>query len=238
MARAKNTRQETTPLRRSPRKRDSDADPKKMKKAKAAPEPELGPIAWSADEGALIWALLEQMQLKDNRFVLFGKTAAPLSKTAVFKQIGEKMLPESYAKAPNALGKRVKGKTEDLVKAYKRHAKKIHVTGGGLQKEDDDEEVDEFLECTIPADGPDHDTTPLAKNLWEQIKEFKYFPTIHKFLATCSNITPPAITTGVGPHGRKVIHLQPPTITKRDHSLDWDSNLVLEFRHYEPYEAR
>jgi hypothetical protein len=31
---------------------------------------------------------------------------------------------------------------------------------------DDNDEVHEFLECYIPADGPDHDTTSAARNLW------------------------------------------------------------------------
>ncbi|KAF8156400.1 hypothetical protein K438DRAFT_1777480 [Mycena galopus ATCC 62051] len=42
------------------------------------------------------------------------------------------------------------------------------VTGGGLQNNSDDEgrDVHEFLECYISSEGPDHDTTPQAKNLW------------------------------------------------------------------------
>jgi hypothetical protein len=33
---------------------------------------------------------------------------------------------------------------------------------------------------------------------------------MHRFLATRSSITPPAVTTGVGPQGCKVAHLQAP----------------------------
>ena len=54
-------------LRRSPRKHQAS------KKAKVAAEPDIGQIVWSADNGALIWALLAQIQVKDNRLVLFGK---------------------------------------------------------------------------------------------------------------------------------------------------------------------
>ncbi|KAJ7301738.1 hypothetical protein DFH08DRAFT_96508 [Mycena albidolilacea] len=158
--------------RRSPRKHDKTAGTKTAK-AKAPAEPELGSVAWSANEGALIWALLDEMQVKDNRLVLFGKNPGTTegtkgdSKTAVYKRIGSKILPELFENSPNALGKRVKGKAEDLVTAYKKQAKKLQVTGGGLQNDgDDNDEVHEFLECYIPADGPDHDTTSAARNLW------------------------------------------------------------------------
>ncbi|KAJ7677543.1 hypothetical protein B0H17DRAFT_1139559 [Mycena rosella] len=42
---------------------------------RAAGDPELGTISWAANKGTHIWALLEQMQLKENRLVLFGKKA-------------------------------------------------------------------------------------------------------------------------------------------------------------------
>ncbi|KAF8196398.1 hypothetical protein K438DRAFT_1826196 [Mycena galopus ATCC 62051] len=55
-------------------------------------------------------------------------------------------------------------------------------------------------------------SSPSVNAYTEKItKDFKYFPTLHRFLAACSNIIPPVITTGVGPDGRKVVHLQPPT---------------------------
>jgi hypothetical protein len=41
-------------------------------------------------------------------------------------------------------------------------------------------------------------------------QKFPYFAEMHRFLATRSSITPPAVTTGVGPQGRKVVHLQAP----------------------------
>ncbi|KAJ7429467.1 hypothetical protein B0H11DRAFT_2406327 [Mycena galericulata] len=37
---------------------------------------------------------------------------------------------------------------------------------------------------------------------------------MHRFLAARSNITPPVVTTGVGPHGRKIVHLQAPDAPK------------------------
>ena len=44
----------------------------------------------------------------------------------------------------------------------------------------------------------------------EQIKkDFCYFPELHQLWATCPNVNPPAITTGVGPQGRSTLYIQP-----------------------------
>jgi hypothetical protein len=57
-------------LRRSPRKpKNKDAKQKQGKKE----EPPLPAIKWQADDGALIWSLIAQMEVKENRLVLFGK---------------------------------------------------------------------------------------------------------------------------------------------------------------------
>jgi hypothetical protein len=48
----------------------------------------------------------------------------------------------------------------------------------------------------------------------EITKKFPYFPVLHKFLGAKSSIVPPVITTGIGPKGRKVLHLQPSSRTK------------------------
>ena len=47
----------------------------------------------------------------------------------------------------------------------------------------------------------------------EQLTEqWEFFPNCHRIWATCPNINPPAVTTGVGPNGRKVTWMQPPVI--------------------------
>lgn len=40
------------------------------------------------------------------------------------------------------------------------------------------------------------------------MQEFPLFPRLHYLLSSRANITPPQITTGTGPSGRSVIHLQ------------------------------
>ncbi|KAJ7226227.1 hypothetical protein C8J57DRAFT_1586076, partial [Mycena rebaudengoi] len=137
-------------------------------------EPCLGTIKWIENGGALIWALLEEMQVPANRLVLFGKTEGSDegtkgdSKIIVYKRIGKTILPQLFKTSPNALAKRVKGKAEDLLSDYKTHAKRLQVTGEGIKNDDDDdyEDVDQFLPCYISKDGPDHDTTAAALNIW------------------------------------------------------------------------
>ncbi|KAJ6490553.1 hypothetical protein DFH09DRAFT_1377302 [Mycena vulgaris] len=204
-----------TAVRRSPRKHDKK---KPSARAVKAVEPPLPKIKWSAENGTLTWALIGQMEVKDNRLVLFGKDSKDEntsgdSKIAVYKRIGSVIMPELFATSPNALAKRVKSKAEDLVATYKDLAKELQDTGGGLRNddEDDSDSTHKFLECYISPEGPDHDTTEKAKNLWDKLtKKCVYFSALHRFLSARSNIIPPVITTGVGPHGRQVLHLQPP----------------------------
>jgi len=47
------------------------------------------------------------------------------------------------------------------------------------------------------------------------IKDFPYFPEMHRLLSTRPNFNPPAVTTGVGPQGRKSVHYQAPTVVRR-----------------------
>ena len=41
-------------------------------------------------------------------------------------------------------------------------------------------------------------------------KDFPFFPELHRLFSTRPNITPIAVTTGVGPHGHRIIHYQAP----------------------------
>ncbi|KAJ7737632.1 hypothetical protein DFH07DRAFT_779312 [Mycena maculata] len=102
------------PLRRSPRKHDE-----KPKKSKREKEPPLPQIKWAADEGKLIWALITEMERKENRLVLFGReknewqNTSGDSKIAVYKRFGGVIMPDLSSKAPNALAKRIKAKAEE-----------------------------------------------------------------------------------------------------------------------------
>ncbi|KAJ7362685.1 hypothetical protein DFH08DRAFT_799707 [Mycena albidolilacea] len=99
--------------RRSPRKHKKPG----TKKAAKQTEPALPTIKWGADDGALTWALIAQLEVKENRLVFFGKdrkdeNTSGDSKIAVYKHIGSVILPDLFATSPNALAKRVKGKAE------------------------------------------------------------------------------------------------------------------------------
>ncbi|KAJ7939175.1 hypothetical protein B0H13DRAFT_1698168, partial [Mycena leptocephala] len=100
-------------------------------------ETPLPSIPWSANKGALVWDLLAQVQKTENRKVLFGKQVPQENtskdhKITVYKRIGESLLPALYLTHPETVGKRRKGKAEDLFKIYQEKAARLRVTGGGL----------------------------------------------------------------------------------------------------------
>lgn len=45
--------------------------------------------------------------------------------------------------------------------------------------------------------------------------DFPFFPTFHRLYSTRPNVNPPVIITGVGPGGRRMVHLQPPSASER-----------------------
>ncbi|KAJ7036203.1 hypothetical protein C8F04DRAFT_1258313 [Mycena alexandri] len=128
--------------------------------------------------------------------VLFGKpdpkaNTSGDSKITVYERIAQKLFPDDFQDHPKTLGKRVKGKTEDLCKIYKEKAALLRQTGGGVgaPEEDNTEQTHYYLDYYIPHDGPHHDTPQAAKNIWEQINnDFPYFSELHKFLSTRPNI--------------------------------------------------
>ncbi|KAJ7037114.1 hypothetical protein C8F04DRAFT_953193, partial [Mycena alexandri] len=186
-------------------------------------------IQWASNDGLLIWRLLDLIQKKENFVVLFGKqdpkeNTSGDNKITVYERIAQELFPEDFQDHPKTLGKRVRGKTDDLCKIYKEKSALLCQTGGGVGAPEDDEGtgVHHYLDYYIPHDGPHHDTPVAAVNLWEQInKDFPYFSELHKFLSTRPNVVPPVITTGTGPRGRQVVHNQqagPPTQNSVDDS--------------------
>ncbi|KIM50180.1 hypothetical protein SCLCIDRAFT_146158, partial [Scleroderma citrinum Foug A] len=99
-----------------------------------------------------------------------------------------------------------------LTKAYKCYAVKLHTTENGVREEGDNDGSDseEYCDFYIGADGPDESTSDQAKNIWDQIIwEFPFFPELHRIFVAHPNVTPIVVTTGVGPHGKKTLHMQP-----------------------------
>ncbi|KAJ7113609.1 hypothetical protein C8R44DRAFT_881892 [Mycena epipterygia] len=101
---------------------------------------------------------------------------------------------------------------EWLQTKYKAQAKCLQQTGGGIGMETfRGEDGNEYMAFYIPSTGPDCTTTPEAVNIWAQIEqEFPFFPRLHQIFATRPNVTPIAITTGVGPRGPSTLYVQPP----------------------------
>ncbi|KAF8158491.1 hypothetical protein B0H34DRAFT_656928, partial [Crassisporium funariophilum] len=151
-------------------------------------KPSIPSIYWAANDHELTWKLLGEMGKVENFKVLFGKAevdenTSGESKIAVCKRIGTVVLPQLAAEHPTVVGERIRGKINDLQKQYIKHAKRLRQTGGGLEGESQTQsqgDGNQYLDFYVPPDGPDHDTHPTAKNLWEQIeKEFPFFPSLH-----------------------------------------------------------
>ncbi|KIK74053.1 hypothetical protein PAXRUDRAFT_20262 [Paxillus rubicundulus Ve08.2h10] len=128
-----------------------------------------------------------------------------------------------------------------LLKKYKSHASRLRTTGKGVKSsngaEDDESQTDEYFDCYIPASGPDVTTTTEAQSIWDEIVEaFPFFPALHHIFSARPNVTPIAITTGVGPHGKKTVHFQapsddesnPPAFMPEQHSQMLSLHQVLE----------
>ncbi|KAF9232460.1 hypothetical protein BU15DRAFT_81226 [Melanogaster broomeanus] len=155
-----------------------------------APTATIPDIQWSND---MVWQLIDQIERNENRVVLLGKwqkgnKTSGDSKVAVYQRIGAAVLPTYHAINAIATGDRG-----------------VKSSNGAK-----DDEPDEYFDCYIPVSGPDVTTTTEAQSIWDEIVEaFPFFPALHRIFSTRPNVTPIAITTGVGPHGKKTVHFQP-----------------------------
>ncbi|KIM50421.1 hypothetical protein SCLCIDRAFT_1225355, partial [Scleroderma citrinum Foug A] len=162
------------------------------------------------------WSLIAKISKPVNYKVLYGKkdkneNTSGESKASVYKRIGATVLPKFHIIDATATGDCIKSKLETLTKTYKRHAVKLRTTGTGVKEDGDNgSDSEEYCDFYIGVDGPDENTTDEAKNIWDQIlKEFPFFSELHRIFVARPNVTPIAVTTGVGPHGKKTLHLQP-----------------------------
>ncbi|KAG6825544.1 hypothetical protein H0H93_000566, partial [Arthromyces matolae] len=145
-------------------------------------------------------------------------------KIQAYKRVAQRVLPVIFEIDSGTAANRVKGKWENLRKTYSIHAKRLYQTGAGIK---DGQEPDEYSLCYVPPEGPNENTTIDAKNIWGTLstnhslrvitrglgeikQEFEFFPRLHELLSTRPNVTPIAVTTGVGPYGRKTVHYQAP----------------------------
>ncbi|KIM68061.1 hypothetical protein SCLCIDRAFT_999323 [Scleroderma citrinum Foug A] len=202
------------------------------KKAKAV----LPSIAWDADDNALVWQLIAEITKPANLKVLCGKTkhenTSGETKASVFRRIGSILLPELHIIDATATGDRIKGKYEGLAKVYKQHAKRLTVTGEGIGPESEDG-AEETCKYFIEAGGPNESTPEEAKNIWDDIvSQFPFFPDLHRIWATKPNKNPIAVTTGVGPAGKRTLIMQPLTSSDgANEAIEGDGLILLHRRH-------
>ncbi|KAL4261235.1 hypothetical protein AB1N83_011042 [Pleurotus pulmonarius] len=193
-------------------------------------------IEWTTE---LTWLLVGEMEVSHNAKVLFGKkekneNTSRERKTAVHKAIALKIFPDLSALNAKVMGDRVRGKIEQLRKKYVKLAKRLKATGEGLKDDNHDDSGDDgeakeiYMRFYIAPDGPDHDTSGEARNIWDAIEqlcnECEYFPNLHRIYATRPNVVPPVVTTGLRPRGREILYLQDPNagITPEAHGSTAD----------------
>ncbi|KAJ7273930.1 hypothetical protein C8J57DRAFT_1506044 [Mycena rebaudengoi] len=203
----------------APKRKATDTDPADGPAPKAwTKKSNLPSIPWKDDDNKLIWALLTEIEKSDNSKSLFGTKAkgentSGDTKAAVYKHIGEAIVPDMYKLEPSTVGDRSKAMVEKLIKGYKENAACLRQTGGGVGAEEAQEEGSQTVNMAfyIPATGPDCTTVPDTANLWEEIiKCYPFFPRLHVIFATRPNVTPIAISTGLGPSGPSTVYYQPP----------------------------
>ncbi|KAH9971582.1 hypothetical protein BGW80DRAFT_1460533 [Lactifluus volemus] len=179
-------------------------------------KPRIPDINWSANKSSLIWALLVEIEKDENYRVLYGKkdvteNTCGETKVAVYNRIAETILLDMYSLYPTTVRDRIKGKLEGLTNCYKKHAKRLHQTGEGVDNNNGSQGSEETLSFYIMGDGPCVKTPPHAVNIWKQIEqEFPFFPTLHRIFASRPNVTPIVVTTALGPQGQKTVWYQPP----------------------------
>ncbi|KAG6330303.1 hypothetical protein ID866_8784 [Astraeus odoratus] len=170
-------------------------------------------IPWSENDHTQAQSLVVEISKPINYKVLYDKkdkieNTSGGSKASVYKHIGAMVLPEFHALHVTGTGDQIKSKLE----IYKCHAVKLHTTRNGIQKDGDVDGSDseKFCNFYIGVDGSNEGTSLEAKNIWNQIiKQFPFFSELHRIFVACPNITPIAMTTEVGPQGKKTLHLQP-----------------------------
>ncbi|KAF9521805.1 hypothetical protein CPB83DRAFT_730007, partial [Crepidotus variabilis] len=152
-----------------------------------APKQQLPKITWTP---ALTWALINQAQAKENRNVMLGKEVGENStrdnKTQVLKRIASIIIPEIFGLNKDAAQKRIGTKWDGLKTTYKDHASKLRQIGAGIEETQAHAESGvnafkhKYMDCYVPPDGPDAETTPRAKNLWDEITtKWPYFSVLH-----------------------------------------------------------
>ncbi|KAJ7282936.1 hypothetical protein C8J57DRAFT_55130 [Mycena rebaudengoi] len=197
------------------RKADESTEQEAPAPKTKAKKSNLPSFPWKDNDNKLIWELLTEAEKPENSKILFGTRAKGENtsgdrKVTVYKRIGQVILPEFFALEPTMVADRSKAMIEKLISKYKEHAQRLRQTGGGIGASD---QLGEKLEMKfyIAPDGPDCTTLPEAVNLWASIeKDFPFFPRLHLLLATRPNVTPIAITTGLGPTGPSTLYYQRP----------------------------
>ncbi|KAL4064304.1 hypothetical protein J3A83DRAFT_4191102 [Scleroderma citrinum] len=75
---------------------------------------------------------------------------------------------------------RIRGRYEGLAKVYKQYAKRLTITGEGIDPNSEDDTNLQTYRYSIEAGEPNESTAEQAKNIWDDIvSQFPFFPDLH-----------------------------------------------------------
>ncbi|THU80169.1 hypothetical protein K435DRAFT_696237, partial [Dendrothele bispora CBS 962.96] len=120
---------------------------------------------WSDEQ---VWALIGEIKKAKNLKVLYGtkegENTSGDTKSTVYNRLAERLDPTRWAADRKKTADRIKHKLGKLETDFKKAVKRLKKTGEGIE---------EWYQ--IQATGPDHDTDPVAKNIWQEITKSNPF---------------------------------------------------------------
>ncbi|KAE9395302.1 hypothetical protein BT96DRAFT_997801 [Gymnopus androsaceus JB14] len=166
-------------------------------------------MKWTVDLVNSLLTIIERLEIQKKMFGINVITedgeekANGDSKSKCLDGIARELFPTESAINIKSMSLHIAGKIVNLQNTYRKKAAQLKQTGGGVQED---------VPLYVPNTGPDHDTAPLARNIWDRLisdDKWPFFARCHSLWATCNSTIPPMATTGIGPHGRTATVYRP-----------------------------
>ncbi|KAL4067539.1 hypothetical protein J3A83DRAFT_4189341 [Scleroderma citrinum] len=129
-----------------------------------------------------MWRLIAEITKPANLKVLCGKLKHEVRpKQAYSNRLAQFYYLSSIASMLLLLEiHRIRGRYEGLAKVYKQYAKRLTITGEGIDPNSEDDTNLQTYRYSIEAGEPNESTAEQAKNIWDDIvSQFPFFPDLH-----------------------------------------------------------
>ncbi|KAG1764981.1 hypothetical protein EDD22DRAFT_845578 [Suillus occidentalis] len=134
------------------------------------------------------------------------------SKVTVYQHMGATIFPQLHSLNAVTVGERVKWKYEHLTKKYKELAHQLRQQVKAFK-------LTQMTICPMVTTNILSVMFLLLDQMRQLLRghsQFRFFPVLHRILSSHPNVTPIAIPTGIGPHGKKTVHFQVPSDDEGD----------------------